>query len=146
VARWLLGGEPTQVQAQAVYHPGGADVHLVGSMRFGDSGLAAFEASFISALQQTFTVVGREGAIELPHNAFVPWEKDAVFMLRRYDQETGQEYVIPGADEYQLMVEHFADAVMATSELTYAADEGVRNMLVLDALAQAARTGETVKL
>ena len=146
VARWLLGGEPTQVQAQAVYHSGGADVHLVGSMRFGDSGLAAFEASFVSALQQTFTVVGREGAIELPHNAFVPWEKDAIFMLRRYDEEIGQEYVIPGADEYQLMVEHFADAVMAISELTYAADESVRNMLVLDALAQAARTGETVKL
>ena len=146
VARWLLGAEPTQIQAQAVYHSGGADVHFVGSLRFGDTGLAAVEASFISALQQTYTVVGREGAIELPHNAFVPWEKDAVFVLRRYDEETGQEYVIPGADEYQLMVEHFADAVLAKSELTYAADESVQNMFVLDALAEAARTSKTVKL
>lgn len=146
VARWLLGAEPTQVQAQAVYHSGGADVHVVGSLRFPDSGLATFEASFVSVLQQTFTVVGREGAIELPHNAFIPWEKDAVFMLRRDDEETGQKYVIPGADEYQLMVEHFADAVLSKSELAYAAEESVRNMLVLDALAQAARTGKTVKL
>jgi predicted dehydrogenase len=146
VARWLLGAEPRQVQSQAVYHSGGVDVHLVGSLSFGDIGLAAFEASFVSALQQTFTVAGREGAIELPHNAFVPWEKDAVFILRRDDEETGQEFVIPGADEYQLMVEHFADAVLAKSELTYSADESVRNMLVLDALAQAARTGKTVKL
>lgn len=146
VARWLLGAEPTQVQAQAVYHSGGADVHVVGSLRFPDSGLATFEASFVSVLQQTFTVVGREGAIELPHNAFIPWEKDAVFMLRRDDEETGQKYVIPGADEYQLMVEHFADAVLSKSELTYAAEESVRNMLALDALAQAARTGKTVKL
>jgi len=146
VARWLLGAEPTRVQAQAVYHSGGADVHLVGSLRFGDTGLAAFEASFVSALQQTFTVIGPEGAIELPHNAFVPWEKDAVFTLRRYEEETGQEHIIPGADEYQLMVEHFADTVLSKSELTYPADESVRNMLVLDALAQAARTGKTVKL
>jgi predicted dehydrogenase len=146
VARWMLGAEPKQVQAQAVYHSGGADVHLVGSLNFGDTGLATLEASFVSALQQTFTVVGREGAIELPHNAFVPWEKDAVFILRRYDEETGKEYVIPGADEYQLMVEHFADAVAAKSELAFSADESIQNMLVLDALAQAARTGETVKL
>jgi len=146
VARWLLGAEPTKIQAQAVYHPGGADVHLVGSLHFGGNSLAAFEASFISALQQTYTVVGREGAIELPHNAFVPWEKDAVFMLRRYDEETGQEYVIPGADEYQLMVAHFADAVLGKTELTFAAEESFRNMLVLDALAQAARTGKTVTL
>ena len=116
-------------------------MHLVGSLHFGGNRLAAFEASFISALQQTFTVVGREGAIELPHNAFVPWERDAVFMLRRYDEETGQEFVIPGADEYQLMVEHFADAVLGKSELAYAAEESLRNILVLDALAQAARTG-----
>jgi len=146
VARWLLGAEPTQVQAQAVYHSGGADVHLVGSLSFADSSLATFEASFVSALQQTFTVVGREGAIELPHNAFVPWEKDAVFVLRRYDEETGQEYVIPGADEYRLMVEHFADAVVAKSELIYPLEDSIGNMQVLDALAQAARTGKTVKL
>ncbi len=146
VARWLLGAEPTQVQALAVYHSGGADVHVVGSLRFPDSGLATFEASFVSALQQTFTVIGREGAIELPHNAFIPWGKDAGFVLRRYDQETGQEYVIPGADEYQLMVEHFADAVLAKTELMYSLEDSIKNMQVLDALAQAARTGKTVKL
>lgn len=146
VARWLLGSEPTQVQAQAVYHSGGTDVHVVGSLRFPDSALATFEASFVSALQQTFTVVGREGAIELPHNAFVPWEKDAGFALRRYDQETGPETVIPGADEYQLMVEHFADVVLAKTELRYPLADSVGNMQVLDALAQAARTGKTIHL
>jgi xylose dehydrogenase (NAD/NADP) len=146
VARWLLGSEPTRVQAQAVYHPGGVDVHMVGTLRFDDTALAAFEASFVSALQQTFTVVGREGAIELPHNAFIPWEEDAVFVLRRHDEETGQKYVIPGADEYQLMVEHFGDAVLGNTDLMYLPGDSIGNMRVLDALAQAARTGEMVKL
>ncbi len=146
VARWLLDSEPTKVQAQAVYHSGGADVHVVGSLGFPDSALATVEASFVSALQQTFTVVGREGAIELPHNAFVPWEKDAGYTLRRSDQEAGQEYVVPGADEYQLMVAHFADAVLAKTDLIYPLEDSIGNMAVLDALAQAARTGKTVKL
>ena len=146
VARWLLGGEPIRVQAQAVYHSGGTDVHVVGSLSFPENALATVEASFVSALQQTFTVVGREGAIELPHNAFVPWEKDAGFILRNYDQEAGQEYVIPGADEYQLMVEHFADAVLEKTELLYPVEDSIGNMQVLDALAQAARAAETINL
>ncbi len=146
VARWLLGTEPKQAQAQAVFHPGGADVHLVGTLGFTDSGLASFEASFISALQQTYSVSGPDGAIELPHNAFVPWENEAVYYFRTQDQEEARQHIIPGADEYQLMVEHFADVVSGRSELMYPAEDSIQNMRVLDALAQAARTVQTVKL
>jgi predicted dehydrogenase len=146
LARWLYGAEPTQLQAQAVYHPGGVDIHFVGSLGFADGRLATLEAGFISALQQTYTVVGTEGVIELPHNAFIPWEKDAVFSLREKDQEEGQTHVIPGADEYQLMVEHFADAVAGKTEPDFSAQESIGNMVVLDALARAAQTGETIRL
>jgi xylose dehydrogenase (NAD/NADP) len=145
-ARWFFKTEPTYVQAQAVYHPQGVDVHMVGTLSFADSGLATFEASFISALQQTYSVVGPDGAIELPHNAFIPWEKDAVFSLRGRDQEEGQPHVVTGADEYQLMVEHFADAVLGKAQLIVPAGESICNMRVLDALAQAARSGKRVKL
>ena len=146
VARWFLGSEPTQVQAQAVYHPGGVDVHMVGTLGFAETALATFEASFISALQQTYSIAGADGVIELPHNAFVPWEKDAAFFIRGQDEEEGQKQVIPGADEYQLMVEHFADVVLGNTDLMYPLSDSIGNMRVLDALAQAARTGETVKL
>jgi predicted dehydrogenase len=146
VARWLFGQEPTQVQGQAVYHPGGVDEHFVGALRFRDKGLATLEASFISALQQTFTVVGSAAAIELPHNAFIPWEKDAEFVVRGKDEERGAEHVISGADEYQLMVEHFAEAVLGKTPLAYAPEDSVLNMRVLDALAEAAQTDRTIVL
>jgi xylose dehydrogenase (NAD/NADP) len=146
VARWFLGAEPTQVQAQAVYHPGGVDVHVVGTLGFADTGLATLEASFISALQQTYSIAGADGVIELPHNAFVPWEDDTAFLLRGQDDEEGQQQVIPGADEYQLMVEHFADVVLGNTDLMFSLGDSIANMQALDALAQAARTGETVKL
>jgi xylose dehydrogenase (NAD/NADP) len=145
-ARWFLGSEPTQVQAQALYHPGGVDVQMVGTLGFADTALATFEASFISALQQTFSIAGADGVIELPHNAFVPWEEDAVFFIRGQDEEAGQQHVIPGADEYQLMVEHFADVVRGNTDLMVPLSDSIGNMRVLDALAQAARTGETIKI
>ncbi len=146
VARWLFGCEPTHVQGQAIYHPDGVDVHFTGTLRFSDQGLAALEASFVCALQQTYTAVGNTGVIELPHDAFIPWEKDAVYRVRDKEAEEGSQHVVPGADEYQLMVEHFAEAVLGQTPLAYAPEDSVLNMTVLDALAQAARSGETITL
>ena len=146
IARWLMATEPVKVQAQAVYHPAGVDVHLVGTLSFSEGQLATVTASFISALQQTYTVVGNEGSIELPHNAFVPWEKDAIYTQRGRDEESGQNHIVKGADEYQLMVEHFSDAALGRTHLDYAADDSIANMRVLDAMAEAAQSGETVKV
>jgi D-xylose 1-dehydrogenase (NADP+, D-xylono-1,5-lactone-forming) len=145
IARWLLAAEPAAVQAQAICHQSGADVHIVGTMRFPGSELAAFEASFTTALQQTFSIVGSRGAIDLPHDAFIPWENDALFYVRERNQEKGEEYLIPGADEYQLMVEHFADVIRGDMVSAFSPEDSIRNMRVLDALAEAARTGCTIK-
>jgi len=146
VARWLAGEEPQAVQAQAVYHAGGVDVHLAGSLKFPGGCLAVVEAGFVSALQQTYCVVGTEGSVELPHDAFIPWEKDTVFTVRGKDEETGRTRSVAGADEYRLMVEHFADAVLGRAPLEFHPRDSVANMRVLDGLAQAARSGETVIL
>ena len=146
VARWLYGKEPVSVQAQAVYSPQGVDIHFAGLLRFPDKGLATVEASFISALQQTYSVYGSDGAVELPHDAFIPWEKDAVYTVRGPEQEEGTVHVVPGADEYRLMVEHFSRAVRQESPLDTGPAESERNMVVLEALAEAAQTGKTVQL
>lgn len=146
IARWLFDAEPHQVQCQASFHPAGADVHVAGILCFGDQRLATFEASFIAGLQQTYTVVGENGVVELPHDAFIPWEKDALYTLRKNEAETAAPTVIPGADEYQLMVEHFVDAVRGDAALAYTASDSIGNMRVIDALAASARTHQVVKL
>ncbi len=146
VARWLLNEEPEAVQAQAVYSDTGVDINLVGSLRFSSGPLAVIEASFTSALQQTFSVIGDQAAIDLPHDAFIPWEKEAVFTLRGPEDEVGEQITTPGADEYQLMVEHFADAVLGTSQLGFFPTDSIANMRVLDALAEAAEGRETVNI
>jgi len=146
VARWLLGGEPTTVSALADYGESGVDINFVGTLRFASGALAVIESSFKAALQQTFSVIGEDGAIELPHDAFIPWEKDVTFIMRGPDEEHGQPVTIPGADEYQLMIEHFANAVQGSAKLAYSPGESVNQMRVLDALARAARLGEVEQI
>jgi predicted dehydrogenase len=146
LARWLLGEEPTAVSAQADYSEEGVDTNFAGTLRFPSGALAVIESSFTAALQQTFSVTGDSGAIELPHDAFIPWEKDATFTLRGAFDEHGHLVTIPGADEYQLMIEHFANAVQGNAQLAISPGDSVNQMHVLDALARAARLGDVVQL
>jgi predicted dehydrogenase len=140
VARWLFDCEPSHVQAHAVMNSQGVDIHLVGSLAFSKDAFCSLEVSFISALQQTYCVIGQDGAIELPHDAFIPWEKDAHYQIRGASEEVGKEFIVPGADEYQLMVEHFADVLMGHAEMAIPPNDSVANMRVLDALTEAARS------
>jgi predicted dehydrogenase len=146
VARWLMGGEPVTVSALADYGASGVDLNFVGTLRFSGGALAVIESSFTAALQQTFSVIGEQGAIELPHDAFIPWEKDTTFIMRGTDEELGRLVTLPGADEYRLMIEHFADAIRGSAPLAYPPEESVNQMRVLDALARAARRGEAVQI
>ena len=146
VARWLFGHEPTHVQAQAVFNSSGVDIHMVGSLEFPQGALGSLEVSFVSALQQTYSVFGQEGAIELPHDAFIPWENDAFYSMRGAEEEVGREFVVAGVDEYRLMVEHFADVVEGLAEPVFPLIDSVANLRVLDALAVAARKKRAIEV
>jgi predicted dehydrogenase len=52
----------------------------------------------------------------------------------------------PSSITFHLMVEHFADAVLKKTSLNYSPDDSIANMRVLDALSDAARTGNTVSI
>jgi predicted dehydrogenase len=144
VARWMMGENPESVQATAHYNDADVDIHTAGVLHFRNQGFATIEASFISALQQTFTIVGTKGSIELPHNAFIPWEKDAPYIFRGRNEEIGIQEVIPGVDEYQLMVEHFSDVIVKGASPLVKIEDSIQNMQVLDALAESARSGQMV--
>ncbi len=146
VARWLYGAEPYQVHCEACFHPNGVDTHAMAMLRFKGERIATIEASFLAGLQQTYSVVGEKGVIDLPQDAFIPWEKDAVYTVRENDAEAGDPVAVPGADEYQLMVEHFADAVLGHASIEYGPNDSIQNMRVLDALAEAARHRRAVQV
>jgi predicted dehydrogenase len=49
--------------------------------------------------------------------------------------------VVPGTDQYQLMVEHFADCVLNDGTPKYPAEEASLNMRTIEALYRSARAG-----
>lgn len=146
VARWMMGEDPESVQAIAHYNSEGVDIHAAGVLHFRSGGLATVEASFVSSLQQTYSVIGEDGSIELPHNAFIPWEEDASYVYRGRNEEVGKQVIIPGADEYRLMVEHFSEAIINGTSPYIQVRDSIQNMRVLDALDESARTGRMVAI
>lgn len=145
VARFLLEREPMAVQAQSVYRSESeVDIHVVANLRFPGEALATVEASFCSGLQQTYSITGSKGAIDLPQDAFIPWNNDALIYYRPHAEDTPERIVVAGVDQYQLMVEHFGDLIMTGAEPLMTLEDSINNLVVLEALAEAARTGHNV--
>ena len=143
-ARWLIGDEPLEAQATAYYGAeSGVDETLGGLLRFPGGEIGVITCSFRTALRQNYEVVGRDGVIEVSL-AFVPEGEEAPLVLHRgADTETIR---FPRTDQYQLMVEHFADCILHARSLRFPPTEARANLRVLDALARSARTGQVVRL
>ncbi|MCA9987696.1 MAG: Gfo/Idh/MocA family oxidoreductase [Anaerolineales bacterium] len=147
LARWILDEEPVAVTAQAQWHSEGVDLSLVGTLRFGSGALATIESGFTTALQQTYTILGTAGAIEFAeHDAFIPGQGPAGFQLRGPAAPAGETIRLPGADQYQLMVEHMGAVIQGQQTLAIPPADSVRQMMVLDALRAAAQNEQTIWL
>jgi xylose dehydrogenase (NAD/NADP) len=116
IARWILG-EPSEVLARSRLRDG-TDMTTSALLRFPDGETAAVWASFESAEDQELTVVTRQGAYRLgrPFN----WPDEV--------------------DQYQLMVESFADSVLHDRPVAIPLSESIANMRVLDRIKEAAST------
>jgi predicted dehydrogenase len=74
-------------------------------------------------------------------DAFLPGVGAVELTERRAGATTSRGF--DGANEYVLMVEHFADAVLGRTVLRYSASEAAANMAVIDALYRSARSGRS---
>ena len=116
VSRWILG-EPSEVLARSTLR-NGTDMTTSALLKFPGGETAAVWASFESAEDQELTVVTRQGAYRLgrPFN----WPDEV--------------------DQYQLMVESFADSVLHDRPVAIPLSESIANMRVLDRIRVAAAT------
>jgi D-xylose 1-dehydrogenase (NADP+, D-xylono-1,5-lactone-forming) len=114
VSRWILG-EPSEVLARSRLRDG-TDMTTSALLKFPGGETAAVWASFESAEDQELTVVTRQGAYRLgrPFN----WTDEV--------------------DQYQLMVESFADSVLHDRPVEVPLSESIANMRVLDRIKVAA--------
>jgi D-xylose 1-dehydrogenase (NADP+, D-xylono-1,5-lactone-forming) len=144
-ARILVGAEPEAVTAVAQYGAAsGVDETMAGILSFPGGALASFECSFRTPYRAVYEVIGERGRIEVIA-PFITNNNETIIVLHGAD-DRAQTYAFAAADQYTLMVEHFAECVMDRLPLRYPAADARAQMRVLDALREAARTGTVVKL
>ena len=141
VSRTVVGEEPEVAQATARFTERGVDDFLVGSLSFPGGAVAHFDCSLTMERCESLEIGGTEGVLRAPA-AFLPGTDDVVIEESR-GRGGHQTHPVSGADEYRLMVEHFADCALGGIEPRYGAREAAANMKVIQALYRSAREGAT---
>lgn len=139
LSRTVAGAEPVAVECFARWSQSGVDEQLVGTLGFPNGLLAQFDCSLTMERREIYTLAGTQASLTVP-NAFLPGKGDAEIEERRGRGEVKQ-HVIKGVDEYQLMVEDFADCVLQNRPPRYSAAEAAANMRVIETLYHSARQG-----
>ncbi len=138
VMRFVTGEEPDRASAQAEFGArSGVDERLVGALGFPSSVLGVFDCSVRTPDRQMVEIRGAKGRIAVDL-AFVPPEDEAAtFQLWRGKKV--EIIAVPVTDQYQLMVEDFADALLNDRPPRFPPQDGVANMRVVDRLLASAR-------
>jgi len=139
VIRTMAGSEPGRVSAYETSAPSGVDGRLTGMMMFDDGVQAHFDCSLTDERRERYLLAGADGFLEV-ERAFLPGSSDCE--IREVRGRDGEKiHTIPGADEYQLMVEHFADCVQTGQTPRYSVEEAAANMRVIELLKRSAAAG-----
>ncbi len=146
LCRLMTGEEPDVVTGQAaIGRQSGVDEAFVGTLHFPSGVMAHFDCGVRAMFRNTYTLKGPQGAITVDR-AFRPADGGpSTIHVDRPNQDTAI-IEIPECDQYQLMVEDFADAVMQGRKVTYDPLDSVKTMRVLDALARSAREERFIRL
>ena len=139
VSRTMAGEEPEAVQAHAQWTDRGVDESLAGMLHFPSGAVGHFDCALTMERYESYEVAGTDGYMRVPAS-FLPGTSDAYIEETR-GREGTVRHLVEGADEYQLMVEHFADCVLHDHEPRYTAREAAANMRVIEALYRSARGG-----
>ena len=134
--RMFAGQEPDAVSGFAMVGSSGVDENFVGTLHFPNGLLANFECGMRVNGEQQYTIFGDKGRVHVDE-AFRPDDRPQTIRVVYGDRV--ETFPIPVINQYTLLVEDFADAILNKRPPRYAPEDGVHNMRVLDALALSAR-------
>jgi len=143
VTRTLLG-EPDAVTARTVdSRDCGVDTHVAAQLEY-DGATAQVSASFDTQDVQRYRVEAENGWVEAPADAFAPRGDDLELRWGVDGREVVETF--DAGDQYRAQVEHFARCVESGARPETDGGEAVANMAVIDAIYDAAESGERVEL
>lgn len=133
VIRHMTGEEPDKAQAFAeIGQQTGVEERLTGILHFPSGVMGHFDSSLRTFFAHTYEIRGTRGRI-IVETAFVP-PPDAETKIRWWHDEQYEEITIPPANQYTLMAEDFADALLNGRPPRFHPQDGVENMRVIDRL------------
>lgn len=143
VSRTVLGAEPVEVQATATWGPTRVDTQLAGILTFASGAAAHFDCAITHERSERVEVAGPLGRV-VSEGAFVASLGPESLTIVREGATSTEAF--EAANQYQRMVEHFADQALVrraggTSALRYDASEATANVAVMEALLRSARHG-----
>ncbi len=137
-ARTILGAEPITATGWHTVDPRfGVDVATAGVLAFPGGRFATVDCSFVAGYSGWYMVLGTQGTIEVPR-AYTP-QLDETVVIHTDAANRRHEFRFAGVDQYRLMAEAFAEAVLTGVPVPYPPEEAVANMRAIDALARSAR-------
>jgi len=136
ISRTLVGEEPVEAQAFAQWGESGVDEEMVATLRFPGGVVAQFNCALTLPREEFCEVVGERGRLELPSSFVVGTEEVSMRSVRGGEAE---DHSFGGVDEYQAMVEHFAECVLKDQAPRYGAEEAAANLRTMEALYRSAR-------
>ena len=138
VMRFMTGEEPVAAKALADFGAKtGVDERLVGLLQFPSGVLGHFDCGLRQQFTHTYELRGTDGRILVEKGFTVQPNETPIIRIWRGDSY--EEITIPAVNQYTLMAEDFADALLNKRPPRFAGQDGIANMRVIDMLLADAR-------
>ena len=145
-ARYISGEEPVEIDAMTYTTPGDVRFKEVEEtinfqLRFPSGILANCTSSYGYAGQNKYRVIATKGWFELePATSYT-----GLRMKVRRNNAT-EDRDLPARDHFALEMDHMSECVMENRDPLTPGEEGLRDLKLMAAIYEAARTGKTVKV
>jgi predicted dehydrogenase len=149
-ARYFSGEEPTEVNAMMFNQPGDPRFKEVEEtvnfqMRFPSGAMANCTSSYGYYHQSHYRVIGTKGHLEMDPGTW--YSGNHLHTQHDVDEEEITAVIdIPERDHFALEMDHLSDCVMQNKEPLTPGEEGLRDIKLIMAIYEAAKTGKTVKV
>ena len=134
VIRHMIGDEPEHVEAFGnVGETTGVEESITGIMHFKNGVLAHFDSSLRQTFNHMYQIRGTHGRILVEEGFVMPADRSSKIRIFENDN-TYQEITIPAANQYTIMAEDYADALINNRPPRFAPQDAADQMRVLDRL------------
>ena len=149
-SRYFSGEEPTEINAMSYSTPGDprfkeVEETITFQLRFPSGVLANCTSSYGYFQQSHYRVLGTTGFLEMDPGT---WYRGN-HMRKQINSEIAnvtEEIDIPERDHFAIEMDHMSDCVAQNKEPLTPGEEGLRDLKLITAIYEAAKTGKTIKV